>query len=262
MRRRVPGRARQRLRGLARVRQPLLAGRLHRRRGGADPRTTTSARAATTSRERVIQQLLREAGATTSTATSSRSPPRASRRRPTGRTCDSPETYLGYEQGQSFASPDVAAFDEPQDLDAPDAAAEPVGAGRRLDARRAGERARTRPAGGSPSASTPATSISSWARASAARPSRSACCVDGEPPGDAHGLDVDEDGDGTRRPSQRLYQLIRQPGRSTTARSRSSSSSPASRRTASRSASPDTRPSETCPAAPAPTPSVFARAGR
>jgi thiol-disulfide isomerase/thioredoxin len=35
--------------------------------------------------------------------------------------------------------------------------------------------------------------------------------VDGEPPGAAHGLDVDERGDGTVA-QQRLYQLIRQPG--------------------------------------------------
>jgi hypothetical protein len=35
--------------------------------------------------------------------------------------------------------------------------------------------------------------------------------VDGEPPGDAHGLDVDEAGNGTVV-RQRLYQLIREPG--------------------------------------------------
>jgi hypothetical protein len=35
--------------------------------------------------------------------------------------------------------------------------------------------------------------------------------VDGEPPGDAHGLDVDERGDGTLS-EQRLYQLVREPG--------------------------------------------------
>jgi thiol-disulfide isomerase/thioredoxin len=35
--------------------------------------------------------------------------------------------------------------------------------------------------------------------------------VDGEPPGDAHGLDVDEEGRGTLA-QQRLYQLIREPG--------------------------------------------------
>jgi Thioredoxin like C-terminal domain len=35
--------------------------------------------------------------------------------------------------------------------------------------------------------------------------------VDREPPGDAHGLDVDEQGNGTLR-QERLYQLIREPG--------------------------------------------------
>jgi hypothetical protein len=34
--------------------------------------------------------------------------------------------------------------------------------------------------------------------------------VDGEPPGDAHGLDVDEDGLGTLV-EPRLYQLVRRP---------------------------------------------------
>jgi hypothetical protein len=34
--------------------------------------------------------------------------------------------------------------------------------------------------------------------------------VDGQPPGAAHGLDVDEQGNGTIT-EQRLYQLIRQP---------------------------------------------------
>ena len=35
--------------------------------------------------------------------------------------------------------------------------------------------------------------------------------VDGDPPGSAHGLDVDDEGGGTLvRP--RLYQLVRQPG--------------------------------------------------
>ena len=35
--------------------------------------------------------------------------------------------------------------------------------------------------------------------------------VDGHPPGAAHGLDVDESGEGTVS-EQRLYQLVRQPG--------------------------------------------------
>ncbi len=35
--------------------------------------------------------------------------------------------------------------------------------------------------------------------------------LDGEPPGEAHGLDVDEEGNGTLV-QPRLYQLVRQPG--------------------------------------------------
>jgi hypothetical protein len=36
--------------------------------------------------------------------------------------------------------------------------------------------------------------------------------VDGEPPGDAHGLDVDEEGNGTLDSPPRLHQLVREPG--------------------------------------------------
>jgi len=35
--------------------------------------------------------------------------------------------------------------------------------------------------------------------------------IDGQPPGAAHGIDVDDKGNGTVA-EQRLYQLIRQPG--------------------------------------------------
>jgi hypothetical protein len=41
-------------------------------------------------------------------------------------------------------------------------------------------------------------------------PVRFRVSIDGQPPGPAHGLDVDEDGNGTVV-EQRLYQLIRQP---------------------------------------------------
>jgi hypothetical protein len=40
-------------------------------------------------------------------------------------------------------------------------------------------------------------------------PIRFRVTVDGQPPGAAHGLDVDEGGNGTAR-EQRLYQLLRQ----------------------------------------------------
>ena len=61
--------------------------------------------------------------------------------------------------------------------------------------------------------------------------------IDGQPPGAAHGTDVNDQGNGTAT-EPRHYQLIRQPGRSPTTPSRSSSWIPASRPTPSPSASP------------------------
>jgi thiol-disulfide isomerase/thioredoxin len=124
---------------------------------------------------------------------------------------ESPETYLGYEQAQNFASPGGAHFDEPRPYDVPDrlklnhwalsgewtiargASVLNEAEGRiafRFHARDVnlvmGPRAGT--------ASVPFQVF-----------------VDGEPPGTAHGLDVDEQGHGTVI-QQRLYQLIREPG--------------------------------------------------
>jgi thiol-disulfide isomerase/thioredoxin len=123
---------------------------------------------------------------------------------------ESPETYLGYEQAQNFASSDGAGLDEPRTYVVPD----PLklnqwalsgdwtierGASvlNRADGRIAfrfhardvhlvmGPRSRGE--------SVPFRVL-----------------VDGEPPGAAHGLDVDEQGRGTLV-QQRLYQLIREP---------------------------------------------------
>jgi thiol-disulfide isomerase/thioredoxin len=124
---------------------------------------------------------------------------------------ESPETYLGYEQAQNFASPGGVHFDEPRPYDVPDrlklnhwalsgewtiargASVLNEAEGRiafRFHARDVnlvmGPRAGT--------ASVPFQVF-----------------VDGEPPGTAHGLDVDEQGHGTVI-QQRLYQLIREPG--------------------------------------------------
>ena len=54
-------------------------------------------------------------------------------------------------------------------------------------------------------------------------PVRFRVLVDGKPPGEAHGGDIDAQGNGTVT-EQRMYQLIRQPKPSPSARSRSSSS--------------------------------------
>jgi hypothetical protein len=124
---------------------------------------------------------------------------------------ESPETYLGSEQAQNFASPGGAELDEPRNYVPPDqlrlnqwalsgdwtverrACVLSGAEGRvafRFHARDVnlvmGPRSRDTPA-----------------------PFR--VLVDGEPPGAAHGLDVDERGHGTLS-QQRLYQLVRERG--------------------------------------------------
>lgn len=123
----------------------------------------------------------------------------------------SPETYLGYEQTQNFASPGGAAFDEPRTYVAPDslrlnhwalsgdwtivsgASVLNRADGRiafRFHARDLHLVLRPRERG---------TSV----------PFR--VLIDGQPPGEAHGLDVDEEGHGTVA-QPRLYQLVREGG--------------------------------------------------
>jgi hypothetical protein len=121
----------------------------------------------------------------------------------------SPETYVGYEQGRNFASPAGAAFDEPRTYSAPDSlrlnqwalAGDWTIEGRASVLNRAeggiAFRFRARDVHLVLRAREPGTSV----------PFR--LLLDGEPPGDAHGLDVDEQGHGTVI-QPRLYQLIRQ----------------------------------------------------
>ena len=61
------------------------------------------------------------------------------------------------------------------------------------------------------SASTPVTSISFCERGARGASVPFRVLLDGEPPGAAHGVDVDEHGQGALV-QPRLYQLIRQPG--------------------------------------------------
>jgi thiol-disulfide isomerase/thioredoxin len=123
----------------------------------------------------------------------------------------SPETYLGYEQGRSLASPGRPALDETHTYAAPDRLKlnEWALAGDWTIERRACV------------LDHPDGRIAFRFHARDAHlvmglPTRGASVpfrvlVDGEPPGEAHGLDVDDQGHGTVD-EQRLYQLIRQPG--------------------------------------------------
>jgi thiol-disulfide isomerase/thioredoxin len=161
--------------------------------------------------ERVIQRLLREAGRDTISDDLVSIAADGFEAQADWTNLESPETYLGYEQAQRFASPVGVALEEPRTYVAPHplqlndwalsgdwtvqrrASVLNQADGRiafRFHARDVhlvmGPRAR-------------GTSV----------PFR--VLVDGEPPGAAHGLDVNEEGHGTVA-EQRLYQLIREPG--------------------------------------------------
>jgi thiol-disulfide isomerase/thioredoxin len=161
--------------------------------------------------ERGIQQLLREAGAEGIADDLVAITPDGFEAQADWTNLRSPETYLGYAQGQNFASRGDAEIGGPNRYAAPEAlmlnqwalagdwtiesgASVLDGAEGRIAYR---FHARDVNLVMSPPASeTPV-------------PFR--VLVDGQPPGDAHGLDVDEDGRGTVA-EQRLYQLVRERG--------------------------------------------------
>jgi thiol-disulfide isomerase/thioredoxin len=161
--------------------------------------------------ERVIQQLLREAGGNHIADDLVSVADDGFEAQADWTNLGSPETYLGYEQAQNFASPDGGALDQPDTYVVPDAlglnqwalsgdwtiqsgASMLNGADGRIAFRFHARDVNL--VMGPPAA---ATSV----------PFR--VLVDGEPPGAGHGLDVDEQGHGTLS-QQRLYQLIREPG--------------------------------------------------
>jgi thiol-disulfide isomerase/thioredoxin len=124
---------------------------------------------------------------------------------------ESPETYLGYEQAQNFASPGGAELDEPRTYVAPDplklnhwalAGDWTVERGASVLNRADGRIALRFHARDVHLVMGPRVRGMSV-------PFR--LLVDGEPPGAAHGVDVDERGQGTLS-QQRLYQLIRERG--------------------------------------------------
>jgi thiol-disulfide isomerase/thioredoxin len=123
----------------------------------------------------------------------------------------SPETYLGYEQAENFASPGGVSPDEARDYVTPDRLTVNHWslAGNWTVERRA---AVLNHEGGRISFRFHARDVHlvmGPRERGTSVPFR--VLVDGDPPGTAHGLDVDEDGRGTVS-QQRLYQLIRQQG--------------------------------------------------
>jgi thiol-disulfide isomerase/thioredoxin len=160
--------------------------------------------------ERVVQQLLREAGREVGDDLVSVADD-GFEAQADWANLESPETYLGHDQGQNFASPGGAKLDQPRTYVSPD----PLRLNRWA---LAGDWTVERGA-----------SVLNGAEGRIAfrfhardvnlvlgPPERGASVsfrvlVDGQPPGDAHGVDIDDQGTGTVT-QQRLYQLIRERG--------------------------------------------------
>jgi thiol-disulfide isomerase/thioredoxin len=159
--------------------------------------------------ERVIQRLLRDAGVEDVGDELVSVAPEGFEVQADWTNLGSPETYLGYEQGQNFASPGRAEVDVPHTYALPDALRLNQWAlsgewtiGRGASVLNGNEGAiafRFHARDVHLVMGPPARDVSVPFRV----------LVDGEPPGDAHGLDVDEQGHGTV-PQQRLYQLVRE----------------------------------------------------
>jgi thiol-disulfide isomerase/thioredoxin len=160
--------------------------------------------------ERVIQLLLRQAGYEIGADLVSVTPD-GFEAQADWPNLESPETYLGYLQGQSFASPGGAELDEQRRYVLPDrlslnqwALAGDWTVGRRAVVSNGADgqiafRFHARDVNLVLGPREPGESV----------PFR--VLVDGEPPGEAHGLDVDQEGSGAVT-QQRLYQLVREPG--------------------------------------------------
>jgi Thioredoxin like C-terminal domain/AhpC/TSA family len=121
-----------------------------------------------------------------------------------------PETYLGYARSESFSSPSGAAFDEPRAYESPE----------RLDLNHwalAGEwtiereRVGLEQPGGSIAYRFHARDAHLVLASAKREPIPFRVLLDGEPPGVSHGVDVDEDGNGSLGDG-RLYQLVRERG--------------------------------------------------
>ncbi len=161
--------------------------------------------------ERVIQRLLREAGvedvggALVSVAAD------GFETQADWTNLASPETYLGYEQTQNFASPGGVAFDESRTYVAPDSLKLNHWALSGEWAIESGASVLDRGEGGIAFRfhARDAHLVLRGRERGMSVPFR--VLIDGETPGDAHGSDVDEEGHGVVTQS-RLYQLVREQG--------------------------------------------------
>jgi thiol-disulfide isomerase/thioredoxin len=160
--------------------------------------------------EMVIQQLLREAGEEDFDPTLVYVEPQGTEVAADWGDLRTPETYLGYGHASGFASPDGERFDEPHNYSEPSRLGlnewAPSGAWTLAEHVAVLDEAPGRIA--IRFHARDVNLVMGPAERGLSVPFR--VLIDGEPPGAAHGTDVDERGNGTVL-EQRLYQLIRQP---------------------------------------------------
>jgi thiol-disulfide isomerase/thioredoxin len=161
--------------------------------------------------ERVIQQLLREAGRDGFSEDLVTVSGDGLEAQADWTNLESPETYLGYQQGHNFASPGGVTVDEPRSYSVPEMlrlnswalSGEWTVEGRASVLNRAGGRIAYR---------FHARDVHLVLRSREQATSVPFCVLlDGAPPGSTRGLDVDDQGHGTLV-QPRLYQLVRQGG--------------------------------------------------
>ncbi|MDI9855577.1 cytochrome c biogenesis protein DipZ [Comamonas sp. 17RB] len=161
--------------------------------------------------ERVIQQLLQEAGSAQTAMGLTEVDATGVQLAANTDAIRSPETYLGYERAEHFASTPPAVHDQATLYAGPIRPA--------LNAWGLEGRWLVGPESATLSAASGGIVYRFQARdlhlvlgpGADGKPVRFKVRIDGKPPGDAHGMDVAADGSGTVT-SQRLYQLVRQPG--------------------------------------------------
>ena len=160
--------------------------------------------------EIVIQLLLKAAGVREVTATLTPVDARGVEASADWDELRSPETYIGYARAENFASPGSGSWDQPEEYSLPDALqlnhwalAGDWSVGRQAAVLNA--------SGGQIAYRFHARDLHMvMGPAAPDAPVRFRVQIDGQPPGAAHGADVDDQGHGTVT-EQRLHQLIRQP---------------------------------------------------
>jgi thiol-disulfide isomerase/thioredoxin len=161
--------------------------------------------------EMVVQQLLADAGSSGLSEDLVAVQPEGTEVAADWSTLESPESYVGYEQGDALASPGGAFPDEARSYSVPnrlrtnDWALSGVW---RITAKAA---VLNEPNGSIVFRFHARDANLVMGPPKGASPVRFRVSIDGKEPGEAHGTDVDRQGQGTAA-DQRLYQLIRQPG--------------------------------------------------